>query len=208
MADVQHNAITDPYIHEPKGVSTATAGYAYLADGAGSGDWSYVLTEPNFSFETVLKGTSVATSQNPTGTGSAGAITVEFGPGQHGPSDPVMLSSGGIVTCNEAGLYFLRVALHVGRTGGAGVAKIHIRALKNGVQYNPTYSVFVESADSLHTVYITHWIKAAANDTYKIEIARDATGNNSGGLLGGGVTVSGWDVSPTAFISVGRLING
>ena len=35
----EHNVITDPEIHEPKGVSTATAGEVYEADGAGSGDW-------------------------------------------------------------------------------------------------------------------------------------------------------------------------
>lgn len=36
---VQHNVITDPNIHEPKGASTASAGQVYVADGAGSGNW-------------------------------------------------------------------------------------------------------------------------------------------------------------------------
>ena len=35
----EHNILTDPYLHEPKGVSTAAAGLVYQADGAGSGDW-------------------------------------------------------------------------------------------------------------------------------------------------------------------------
>ena len=39
MANVNHNTLTDPYLHEPKGVSTATAGQVYIANGAGSGDW-------------------------------------------------------------------------------------------------------------------------------------------------------------------------
>lgn len=39
MADVNHNTLTDPYLHEPKGISTALAGQIYVADGAGSGDW-------------------------------------------------------------------------------------------------------------------------------------------------------------------------
>jgi len=39
MANVNHNTLTDPYLHEPKGVSTALAGQIYVADGAGSGDW-------------------------------------------------------------------------------------------------------------------------------------------------------------------------
>jgi hypothetical protein len=40
MADVQHASLTDPYLHEPKGAASANAGEVYVADGAGSGDWS------------------------------------------------------------------------------------------------------------------------------------------------------------------------
>ena len=32
--------LTDPDIHEPKGVSGASSGQVYVADGAGSGDWT------------------------------------------------------------------------------------------------------------------------------------------------------------------------
>ena len=42
MADVQHNVLTDPYIHEPKGITTASANRVYLADGTGSGSWGQV----------------------------------------------------------------------------------------------------------------------------------------------------------------------
>jgi hypothetical protein len=40
MANVNHSALSDPYLHEPKGASTANAGEVYVADGAGSGDWT------------------------------------------------------------------------------------------------------------------------------------------------------------------------
>jgi len=36
---IQHADITDPDIHEPKGVATASLGQIYIADGAGSGTW-------------------------------------------------------------------------------------------------------------------------------------------------------------------------
>jgi hypothetical protein len=36
---VTHASLTDPELHEPKGVSTALAGQIYVADGGGSGDW-------------------------------------------------------------------------------------------------------------------------------------------------------------------------
>lgn len=39
MANINHSALSDPYLHEPKGASTALPGQIYVADGAGSGDW-------------------------------------------------------------------------------------------------------------------------------------------------------------------------
>lgn len=36
----QHRNITDPNIHEPKGVTSASAGVTYVADGSGSGAWT------------------------------------------------------------------------------------------------------------------------------------------------------------------------
>lgn len=39
MANVNHSTLTDPYLHEPKGVSSASTGSVYVSDGTGSGDW-------------------------------------------------------------------------------------------------------------------------------------------------------------------------
>lgn len=39
---IQHSDITDPYVHEPKGASTAPVNSVYVADGSGSGSWSSV----------------------------------------------------------------------------------------------------------------------------------------------------------------------
>lgn len=40
MADILHADILDPYVHEPKGITTANAGQIYVADGSNSGDWT------------------------------------------------------------------------------------------------------------------------------------------------------------------------
>lgn len=42
MATTQHKNITDPDIHEAKGVAAAAAGKVYISDGAGSGAWRYI----------------------------------------------------------------------------------------------------------------------------------------------------------------------
>lgn len=44
MANIEHASIDDPNIHEPKGISTATADQIYVSDGAGSGDWTDIST--------------------------------------------------------------------------------------------------------------------------------------------------------------------
>lgn len=44
MADVQHSDLTDPNLHEPKGVSSASNNQVYVADGSGSGTWKKVTT--------------------------------------------------------------------------------------------------------------------------------------------------------------------
>lgn len=42
MAKIQHASIPDGQIHEPKGISTATNGQMYVADGSTSGAWQKV----------------------------------------------------------------------------------------------------------------------------------------------------------------------
>ncbi len=39
MADIEHSAIPDANLHEPKGASTAVVDSFYVANGAGSGSW-------------------------------------------------------------------------------------------------------------------------------------------------------------------------
>lgn len=36
----QHNTLTDPELHEPKGISVAPSGAVYIADGVGGGVWT------------------------------------------------------------------------------------------------------------------------------------------------------------------------
>ncbi len=40
MVNTNHRELSGAALHEPKGVASATIGQVYVADGAGSGDWS------------------------------------------------------------------------------------------------------------------------------------------------------------------------
>lgn len=45
---VAHNTLTDPELHEPKGISTAISGSVYTANGSGSGVWTIPTVGPTF----------------------------------------------------------------------------------------------------------------------------------------------------------------
>lgn len=46
MANIQHSDLDDPHLHEPKGISTATADKVYISNGSGSGTWTSVNRIP------------------------------------------------------------------------------------------------------------------------------------------------------------------
>ncbi len=56
----EHKDITDPNIHEPKGVAAAAAKTAYIATGSGSGTWA----KPEAAHVTVLDTASKFTATN------------------------------------------------------------------------------------------------------------------------------------------------
>lgn len=58
MANVNHSTLTDPYLHEPKGVAAASSGDVYVADGAGSGSWTAKETLIELSLEGYLEDVS------------------------------------------------------------------------------------------------------------------------------------------------------
>lgn len=42
---IQHEAITDPFVHEPKGAAAASIDTVYVANGAGSGVWEKITQD-------------------------------------------------------------------------------------------------------------------------------------------------------------------
>ena len=101
---IQHNAIDDPDIHEPKGVSTATAGRVYISNGSGSGTWAYPPAKPHAELYIsggttahTLAAASAFTLLNPSGEWTAS-----------GNEDILTVTPGsGIITLNQAGHYYI-----------------------------------------------------------------------------------------------------
>lgn len=62
MANVQHSSLTDPNLHEPKGVAAASANQLYLSNGSGSGTWTNVNRFPGTGWGKYTNTTYVGTT--------------------------------------------------------------------------------------------------------------------------------------------------
>lgn len=77
---VAHNTLTDPELHEPKGVSTAASGSVYVSNGSGSGSWTSLNNySPNHgTHQDTTSGTSVTLSKPTSFTKNPQRITIVF----------------------------------------------------------------------------------------------------------------------------------
>lgn len=198
MADIQHRLIQDPDIHEPKGVFSASPNQSYISDGAGSGEW----TDVNYDvcITQVLEARST-NDQEPSGTDTS--LQVNFGSEQ--TNQYVTLSSSGGITISEAGCYFITVNLRLGRTTAASEALIGIRYLVNGVVAGRPTAIKLDDGDFTIPYSITLLKSFNEDDELTVEIVRDSSGNNNGGLYAATFDAVGWDDSPSATVFMQKL---
>lgn len=64
MANVQHSTLTDPNLHEPKGISTAAADQLYRSNGSGSGTWTNANRFPGTGWGQYRNATFVGTTSD------------------------------------------------------------------------------------------------------------------------------------------------
>lgn len=65
MADLQHKDLPESQLHEPKGVSTATSGQIYIANGSGSGAWTNQPIPPGVVSQGVYDYNDLTTASTP-----------------------------------------------------------------------------------------------------------------------------------------------
>jgi len=74
LANVEHKNLPNAELHEPKGVSAASAGQVYVADGASSGAWA---SQDHAFAQGYIEGNASSTTIS--GTGSGNEVQVSFG---------------------------------------------------------------------------------------------------------------------------------
>jgi hypothetical protein len=174
---VQHNAITDPDLHEPKGIAAATAGKVYVSDGASSGEWKYApgkahaeLYITSGATTHTLAAASAYSLLNPSGewtaSGNEDHLTVD--------------AANGEINLLYAGHYFISFWM-----------TFSTASIASGSQYK--FKFAVDGVTSPRTVYVTKptngvdiieisatgLVSATANQTLTIQAAGDGTSSGT-----------------------------
>lgn len=132
-------------------------------------------------------------------------LQLAFGAAQNSASNPVMISAAGLVTFNTAGNYAVRIKLQNGRTGASGTSILLGRILLNGTQYGSPQAVKLVSSDATIPTESRVVINATAGMTMAIQIMRDSSGSNFGGVYPQAATVTSWGTAPSALLVISRL---
>lgn len=197
----QHASITDANRHEAKGASTASNGQVLKANGDGSTSFVNPSTLTNVSITNVLTGIDL-TIQNPSAVDVALPVTF----GNAVAATDVSLSSGGVLTFNTTGFYVLDVNLNFQRTAAVGLAKLVSRILVNGTAIDPTYYTILTDLATAQPLYIHLERTFNATNTLTVEVLRDSSGIDNGGLYPLDPVLAGWNTSPSAYIKVQKMV--
>lgn len=173
---IQHKLITDPDIHEPKGVATASAGKAYVANGTGSGSWEYpsgkvhgeIYIDAGATSQT-LSAASAYAKLNPTGEWTAGVSNV------------LTLGAGtGIITLTQAGTYMINFWCQFSTASIASGTVYNFKYNLDGTNSSRTLTVAKTSngSDKLH-ISATGLVTATANQVLSMYVGGDGTSSST-----------------------------
>lgn len=156
-----------------------------------------------FQFTPVLAAQSTVT-QAPSALNTA--LQVTFGAAQGTSGDAVMISSAGLITFNETGLYLINGYGSVERQGSSGgVAILLFRFLVNGTQAGSVKAFHLDTTGVSTPYEITFPINiTTAGTTASFEIMRDSSGTNAGGLYPH-TNLGGWSNVPSAEVNIWQL---
>jgi hypothetical protein len=169
MPDVNHSSLTDPYLHEPKGVAAAAAGDVYIADGAGSGSWSQAFQYASIN--------TIETNAQTVSTIGTNPKTLPFT--NNGPDNvEVSDAANNRITLTDAGVYFItfRVTFFTSAPGDAGLYEFKV--LDDGVATGLALARQMSGSSDTGTAAIAGLMTAGAGSHITVSVESDDAGNN------------------------------
>lgn len=172
MANVNHSALTDPYLHEPKGASTASAGEVYVADGAGSGDWkeAHQFIGAHIPFDATTPAYQHSATTSPTVINPT--FTVSVSDGFSGTTTPnARLVYDGTDPINAA----LSLTLSTKQASGSN-KDVQWVFYKNGVELPGSRTIRTISSGTWGSITVLGYTTLATNDYIEVySLANSAT---------------------------------
>lgn len=200
IADIEHKDISDPNIHETKGVAAAVNGQVHARIG-GLGAWVDPSSLVTGRHTTVFTGSTLA-SQIPAGVDTPLGVT--FGGAVVGTD--ISIDSAGVITVNTDGYYNFKFNLSFGRTTGVGSAIILGRLLVNGVATGFVQGARLPDEDTSNVTQFDIEFAVAAGTTIAVQIIQDSAGIANGGLIGLTSVLADWGDVPSAWVRVTKFV--
>jgi len=219
----EHSTLTGASLHEPKGAAAASSGEVYTADGVGSGAWSEVTIAGQSAalVDTIPKSDGAGsvtwvsnkvevdsilvrddnTTQNPSAVDTP--LQVTFGPA-HSTTE-FDISAAGAITCNVTGSYELKFNYRFARTSGTGTAILVLRYLINGTAAGAPITCELTGAGDVIPYSASVPTALTAGAILTVEILRDSSGNNDGGLAPFTPTLAGWGAVGSAQVTIDKM---
>ena len=172
MANVNHSTLTDPYLHEPKGIAAAASGAVYIADGAGSGDWqqhhNYINGYVEFDATTPAYQHSVTTSFTALDPTFSVGGTPKGWTGQSSPNSRLVYTG--------AEDTFAKVSFTLNFQNASGTDKdVEFIFYKNGSEMNGGHIIVTSENNHWRSATLTDYGEFSQNDYIEVFVKADAS---------------------------------
>lgn len=177
---IQHKNIPDAQLHEPKGVASASAGEAYIADGAGSGDWKSVQLAQCAGLRATTTGdtTGITTSFKEINNAAIGG-TLTWALGTN--SGLTLDTTFGYIQVAEAGTYKLDASISFEPASATSVWEFTVGVDSGSgiVSKEASVKTVVRTAGTTSTTQaVINWLPALAiNDKVYLMVRETTTGH-------------------------------
>lgn len=171
MTTVSHATLTDPDLHEPKGVAAAGSGTIYIADGAGTGDWTKAHSHINgyITFDAVTPAYqhSVTTSFTPLNPTFNTTLADGFS-GSASPNARLIYTGTGNITAH--------CSFTCNYKNNSGTSRnLEMVFYKNGSVMNGGHVIVTANSGDWKSVTLTDMSSLATNDYIEIFVKADAS---------------------------------
>lgn len=195
-----HRDLPDSELHQVKGAAGAVAGTIMKANGDGTTSFVIPSSLESIKIASVLENKS-SLSINPSALDTPVDATFDTTVSNADTN----IASTGIITLLKTGVYIVTLNLNFGRTSGAGTVTLAARLLLNGSPTGFVQGMSMSDTTSARPAQFNIYKKFNANDTLKVQVVRDSSGINNGGLIATSTAASGWDDIPAYWVRVHKI---